>query len=119
MAPNNGIATFNTDDSAFDTLLSAYYFSSTTDTTFDKLLVAMRADDSEGRGQRTQIQFGVLAGQRYEIAVDGYFGATGALRLQWSFQRTRVPPPIVLRMPGDRAVKLGDPVTLTVELNNV
>ena len=118
VAPTNGVAKFETEGSRFDTLLSAYYFASTNDTTFDKLLVAATADDSEGFERESELEFGVLAGQRYEIAVDGYFGAAGALELNWHFDSLPAPPPIVLSTPPDRAAKLGDSVTLTVVLSN-
>jgi hypothetical protein len=118
VAPTNGVAKFQTEGSRFDTLLAAYYFASPNDTNFDRLLVAATADDSEGFERESEIEFGVLAGQRYEIAVDGYFGAAGALELKWSFDSLPTPPPIVLSTPGDQAARLGDPVTLTVVVTN-
>ncbi len=118
IAPTNGVATFKTEGSSFDTLLSAYYFASTNDTTFDKLLEAARADDSEGLERESEVDFGVLAGQRYEIAVDGYFGATGPIQLEWNFQPTPFAPPTVLGTTSDRSANIGDSVTLTVLLTN-
>jgi len=120
LAPTNGVVRFQTEASRFDTLLSAYYFNSTNDTTFDKLLVAARDDDSEELGDReSQIEFGVTAGQKYEIAVDGYFGAVGEIELQWSVHGTPVPPPTVLSTSPDAALRIGDAVTLSVVLTNV
>ncbi len=118
IAPTNGVATFKTEGSGFDTLLAAYYFGSTNDTTFDKLLVAAGVDDAEGLERESEIDFGVVAGQRYEIAVDGYYGATGAVDFKWSFESTPFVPPIILNSTADEAVKLGDPVTLSVLLTN-
>jgi hypothetical protein len=118
VAPTNGVARFKTEGSGFDTLLAAYYFASTNDTTFDKLLVAARADDSEGFESESEIEFGVIMGQRYEIAVDGYYAATGPVELQWTVDGTAGIPPIVLSTPADRALKVGDAVTLTVVLTN-
>src|ERR1051326_6125529 len=40
VAPADGVATFRTDGSSFDTLLSAYYFGSTNDTALEKLHLA-------------------------------------------------------------------------------
>src|SRR6185503_2354919 len=83
VAPTNGVAHFKTETSGFDTLLAAYYFNPTNDTTLDKLLVAARDDDSEELADReSEIDFGVIAGHRYEIAVDGYYGAAGGIKLQ-------------------------------------
>ncbi|MBI3848734.1 MAG: immunoglobulin domain-containing protein [Verrucomicrobia bacterium] len=118
VAPTNGVVKFETEGSDFDTLLSAYYFNSTNDTTFDKLIEVARADDSEGFDRESEIEFGVLAGHPYEIAVDGYFGATGLLELKWSFEAVDLPPPVVLSMPTDRSANLGDTVSLTVVLTN-
>ena len=118
VAPTNGVARFQTEGSGFDTLLAAYYFASTNDSTFDKLLIAARADDSEGFEDESEIEFGVVMGQRYEIAVDGYYGASGPVELQWTVVGTPGIPPIVLSTPSDRALKVGDSVTLTVGLTN-
>lgn len=118
IAPTNGVATFKTEGSGFDTLLAAYYFGSTNDTTFDRLLTAASVDDSEGLGYESEIDFGVVAGQRYEIAVDGYFGATGTLSFKWSFAPTPLVPPTILSTANDFAARLGDPVTLSVVLTN-
>lgn len=120
VAPTNGVARFKTESSTFDTLLAAYYFSSTNDTTFDKLIVAARDDDSEELGDReSKIDFGVTAGHHYEIAVDGYYGAVGNIKLQWSISPTTNPPPTVVSTTPDTTLKIGDPITLTVVLTNV
>src|SRR5262249_5244093 len=42
----------------------------------------------------------------------------GLVELQWSVVGTPGIPPIVLSTPTDRALKVGDPVTLTVVLTN-
>jgi hypothetical protein len=120
VAPSNGVARFKTETSGFDTLISAYYFNSTNDTTLDKLIVAAQNDDSEELGDReSEIAFGVSAGQRFEIAVDGYFGATGTIEMQWSLTATPQPPPIVLSTTPDTTLLIGDTLTLNVVLTNV
>ncbi|HEY2953148.1 MAG TPA: immunoglobulin domain-containing protein [Verrucomicrobiae bacterium] len=116
-APGDGVARFSTDGSMFDTLLSAYYFSQPADTTLDKLKEAARNDDeSPLAAPASLIQFGARAGVVYHIAVDGYFGATGNIRLRWDFVNVTSPPPIIVSVPGDQAVRQGDTVTLTVDL---
>lgn len=120
VAPTNGIARFKTEASSFDTLISAYYFASTNDTTFDKLIEAARNDDSEELGDReSEIAFGAQTGQRFEIAVDGYFGAVGNIQMQWSLDVTPQPPPMVVSTTPDTALRIGDPLALTVVLTNI
>lgn len=119
IAPANGVAKFETEGSRFDTLLAAYHFNSTNDNTLDKLQLVSGADDSEGFERESEIEFGVQAGERYEIAVDGYFGAEGPLELNWSFVPTDTAPPVVLSTPADLAARIGDAVTLTVFLTNL
>ena len=77
VAPTNGVIRFKTEASGFDTLLSAYQFTTTNVSSFADLREVARADDSEGFEDESEIEFGVRAGERYEIAVDGYYGATG------------------------------------------
>lgn len=120
VAPTNGVARFKSETSGFDTLMSAYYFNSTNDTTFDKLVEAARNDDSEELGDReSEIAFGVSAGQRFEIAVDGYFGATGTVQMQWDIDVTPQPPPTILSTTPDTTLRIGDSITLNVVLTNV
>jgi Immunoglobulin I-set domain len=120
VAPTNGVARFKSETSGFDTLISAYYFNSTNDTTFDKLVEAARNDDSEELGDReSEIAFGVSAGQRFEIAVDGYFGATGTVKMQWSVDVTPQPPPTILSTTPDTTLRIGDSITLNVVMTNV
>lgn len=120
LAPSDGVAHFKTETSGFDTLMSAYHFNSTNDTTFDKLIESARNDDSEELGDReSEIDFGVQAGQRYEIAIDGYYGAVGGIKLQWNMDVTANPPPIILSTSPDATLKIGDPITLVVGLTNV
>ena len=118
IAPSNCIVKFKTEASQFDTLLAAYRFNSTNDTTLDKLQLVVGTDDSEGFERESEIEFGAVAGQRYEIAVDGYYGAQGNIDLQWDTQVINVAPPVLLGTPGDLAAKIGDPVSLTVLLTN-
>lgn len=119
VAPSNGVARFKTETSGFDTLLSAYHFNSTNDTTLDTLIETARNDDSEELGDReSKIEFGVAAGQRFEIAVDGYFGAVGGVKLTWSLDATPSPPPTILSTTPDTTLQIGDAITLAVALTN-
>ena len=117
LAPADGIATFSTDGSTFDTLLAAYYFNSSNDTGFDKLREAAGNDDgSVATAPSSLIQFGAEAGVRYHIAIDGFAGASGDIRLRWDFVNATSPPPVVVSVPDDQAVMEGDDVALFVDM---
>jgi len=114
VAPTDGVATFDTHGSTFDTLLSAFFLGSTNDTTVDKLHEAARNDDDPNAPPTSLIQFGALAGHHYEIGVAGFHGAAGEVVLNWSFVSISAPPPVIVGTPNDQAARQGDPVTLTV-----
>lgn len=116
VAPTNGVATFDTHGSSFDTLMSAYTLNPTNGTQVTQLHEEARNDDDPGFEPTSLIQIGAIAGHTYEIAVDGYQGAVGSVVFNWSFLPATSPPPIVLNTPNDQAAKQGDPVTLTVNL---
>lgn len=118
IAPTNGVVKFETEGSLFDTLLSAYRFAGPDETNFNQLLLVSYADDSEGFERESEIEFGAQAGERYEIAVDGYFGATGPLELNWEFHPTVTAPPALISLPADQAARVGDPILLTVVLTD-
>lgn len=116
VAPTNGVATFDTHGSGFDTLLSAYVLNPTNATTVDKLQEQARNDDDPATPPTSLIQIGAIAGHSYEIAVDGYEGATGTVVFNWSFTPSASPPPIIVSTPNDQSAKQGDLVTLSVNM---
>jgi hypothetical protein len=116
VAPTNGIATFDTHGSSFDTLMSAYTLSPTNGTTVNQLHEEAQNDDDPGAVPTSLIQFGAIAGRAYQIAVDGFDGATGQVILNWSFVPSSDPPPIIISTPNNLAAKQGDTVTLSVNL---
>lgn len=116
VAPTNGVATFDTHGSSFDTLMSAYTFNTTNATQITQLHEEARNDDDPGAEPTSLIQIGAIAGRHYEIAVDGFDGETGTVVFNWSFVPANQPPPIVVSTPNDRAAQQGDTVNLTVNL---
>ena len=76
-APITGTFYFSTSGSAFDTLLAIY----TGDLITELELVAQN-DDADGFGVVSSYAvFRALAGETYRIAVDGFMGASGPIRL--------------------------------------
>ncbi len=118
IAPTNGVVEFETQASGFDTLLSAYQFTNPLGSAFADLREVARADDSEGFEEESEIEFAVYAGERYEIAVDGYFGAVGRVEIKWKFDPLTTLPAKVLGSPLDRSVNLNETVALDVIVTN-
>jgi len=84
-APASGRATFDTSGSAFNTLLAVYSGGAV------NALTQVGANDDVGGGNLTSsITFDAIVGTAYQVAVDGFNGAGGALTLRWNLV---IPPP--------------------------
>jgi thiol-disulfide isomerase/thioredoxin len=88
-APTNGIATISTAGSSFDTLLGVY-----TGSPVSALAAIASDDDDPDTGTLTsKVVFTATASQIYQIAVDGYGGASGVVKLSVSLAPPSPPPP--------------------------
>ena len=76
-APSAGTVTFDTVGSNFDTLLAVY-----TGTSVSALTQVAANDDAVGTQSR--LSFSAVAGTVYQVAVDGFAGASGSVTLSWS-----------------------------------
>lgn len=116
VAPANGLATLQLDGKGFDTLLGVYQVEADGNPSDPELQrlerVAGNDDDRDVAG--SFVQWGVRAGERYEIAVDGFAAATGPLTLEWSLDPVDELIPQVTVVNGDRAATVGESVTLAV-----
>jgi subtilisin family serine protease len=79
-APANGTWTFDTAGSNFDTLLAVY-----TGTSIGGLSPVASNDDVSLSDRTSRVGFSATAGTNYRIAVDGYIGLSGSIKLNWSF----------------------------------
>ena len=79
-APANGRMVVATTGSSFDTTLAVY-----TGTQVSQLRLVGSNDDVSGSDRTSRVTFSVRAGTTYRIAVDGFRGATGAIRLAGTF----------------------------------
>ena len=80
-APANGVLKISTKDSSFDTLLGLY-----TGSRVEKLNLVASSDDAiEGSGY-SEVSQAVESGLTYRIAVDGFAGRFGTVKLSYSFE---------------------------------
>jgi hypothetical protein len=77
-APANGPVDFNTASSSFDTTLGVYVG----DTVTNLSVIAADHNDA-GALISSRVDFPAVSGTTYRIAVDGYGGVAGNLRLSW------------------------------------
>ncbi|MBL9175029.1 MAG: hypothetical protein JNL10_15935, partial [Verrucomicrobiales bacterium] len=118
VAPENGLATFRLNGTGIDAVLGIYQVKSegSEDDPPIRRLETVAENDDDGSYASCLVQFGVQAGERFEIAVDGFAGATGPLVLAWDLQAMKEIIPRVRLVSGDRAATLGETVTLAVTL---
>lgn len=82
VAPATGFVDFNTKGSTFDTLLAVYTNSIMT---ASNIPVAANDDDAQGGGlQTSRLFFFAQAGTNYDIAIDGFAGEAGDIKLNWN-----------------------------------
>jgi subtilisin-like proprotein convertase family protein len=114
-SPGNGIATFDTIGSGFDTLLAAY-----TGQGFAALF-PIAGDDDSGGNLCSKMQFNVSDGADYNIAIDGVAGADGFYVLNWSF--TALPPdatlPVIDVQPQDQIIQSNQTTSFFVVAHGV
>ena len=120
VAPDNGLLMLNTAGSTFDTLLGVYTLRSGSKTDMQRLQeIGADDDDDDHRSLSSSVSLGVDSNQTYQIAVDGFNGAVGNIALQLSFLSSSNLQPTVLRRPSDRALRIGDPLILSIGIVRV
>ena len=120
LAPENGLLTLTTTGSTFDTLLGIYTLHSGSGSPMQRLREVGGGDDDENHRAFTSfVSLGVTSNRVYEIAVDGFNNASGDISLQLNFLSSSNLQPTVLRQSGDQALRLGDPLILSVGIVRV
>jgi hypothetical protein len=100
-APASGTVTVSTAGSQFDTTLGVYAGSSVSG------LTVVASNDDETAGTLTsRVVFAAVAGQTYQVSVDGYRGANGSIALSID-----VAPPPVNDNFANRTILIGTSVT--------
>jgi hypothetical protein len=114
MSPQQqGIVTFRTHGSHFDTLLAAY-----TGNHVGNLVEVASNDDSASDFLNSEISFNVIADKPYFIAIDGYNGSEGEILVEWFFEATPERLPVILQQPVDQVIKRGGDVTFMVQTDS-
>lgn len=117
--PSSGIVSISTDGSDFDTLLAVY----TGDNISNLVLVAGNDDFSKNSTPQTsKVYFSATNGVSYHIAVDGYAGASGNVKLTLNLDKNLLPPPNDnfanrLTLSGESVFISGTNIGATIEAN--
>ena len=110
LADFDGIATFHTRGSAFDTLLAAYEGESL------GRLNALAGDDDNGGSRTSEIRFNAFKGREYWIAIDGLGGDEGVFVLNWFLEDSGEPIPEIKVQPQSQTVRPGDSASFNVSI---
>ena len=107
-APADGVATFNTRGSSFDTLLGIYTGTSVSG------LTSVAGDDDQGDYFTSEAALNVTNGMTCQIAVDGLASASGDIVLTWNLDTNITQIPKIIQQPQDQTVGLGGMATFNV-----
>ncbi len=100
-APAVGNVTFNTENSAFDTLLAVYQVRQTNaipgvTPAFSLFAPVVSNDDANRFVQLSSVSFRAERNATYFIAIDGYNGKTGSVNLRYAFVEIKPAPPVAV-----------------------
>ena len=109
-AAADGIATFRTRGSGFDTVLAAYTGNSVTN------LTPVASDEDRAGYLTSEISFNALAGTNYAIAIDGFAAAQGNIVLAWTNDTSVTAYPRVISQPLSVTAYAGDTATFSVSV---
>src|SRR5439155_590369 len=112
-APADGVATFRTTGSTFDTLLGVYNGTAVTN------LTPVASDDDRGGFFASGVSFNTVIGTEYEIAIDGFGGGMGNFVFSWEVVHTGQFLPVITNQPISQTVAPGVSVTFAVEAGTV
>jgi hypothetical protein len=105
----NGVMRFRTTGSAFDTLLGVYTGSAV------NALKPVVSDEDRGGFLTSEVRFNATNGVEYQVAIDGFFGATGKFILDWAFESFGQALPVITNQPVSQVVPLGGTASFAVK----
>ena len=106
-AAATGNATISTSGSNFDTTLAIYQGNTLSN------LNPLGSNDDSG-GLQSAVTFSAIAGQSYQIQVDGYAGSEGDIELNYPPTGGIVGAPVIVTQPVGSNVIVGDPFSVSV-----
>jgi hypothetical protein len=110
-AATDGVAAFTTHGSSFDTLLAVYTGTAVTG------LTEIAANNNDGStGLTSGVLFTARAGTTYRVAVDGSYGASGQIKLNWSLNQ-QADLAIGISAPGTEFIT-GEPTYQDITVTN-
>lgn len=112
VSPATGLMSLEVNGQDFDVLLGVYRVKAGQPAVLRNLERVARNDD-EGDDGSASVKFGVKAGERYEIAVDGFARSSGTFQLGWEVQDLGVAVPTLVATTPDQAFRPGDRVVIT------
>ncbi len=111
-ALGDGVVTFSTLGSSFDTLLAVYTGSSLEN------LTEVASDDDRAGFSNSEVAFQAVGGTFYHIAIDGFGGGTGNIVLSWNLDSTVSGLPIFLAQPLSQTVTNGSTASFTAQVSS-
>ena len=111
LAVSNGVATFRTAGSTFETLLAAYEGNAVD---ASQLVDRDVYDDDEGGFHTSLITFNVAAGTTYHVAIDGAGGQSGEVVLSWNLDNSAADIPRLTEVPTSKTLFDGTPLDMIV-----
>ncbi len=112
VSPATGLMSLEVDGQDFDVLLGVYRVKAGQPALLKNLERVARNDD-EGDDGSASVKFGVKAGERYEIAVDGFARSSGTFQMNWQVEDLGVAVPTLVATTPDQAFRPGDRVVIT------
>ena len=105
-APTNGIVTFDTRGSTFDTVLAVYGGSLTG-------LTELASDDDSGGFHTSKVSWNATNGVDYNVVIDGATGETGTYVCNWNLETTGARLPVITLKPRSQTVLPGGTTSFT------
>lgn len=105
-APTNGIVTFDTRGSTFDTVMAVYGGGLTR-------LTELASDDDSGGFHTSRVSWNAQANVDYHVVIDGVTGETGTYVCNWNLETTGVRLPVITLKPRSQTVLPGGTASFT------